>query len=130
MREDRAENVHPNNDRQLVEAGFSTRLGHLSVSRVATKALNDLGVELTLKELVTDNGVGQVTFSSGEALSIDMLISASGIIPNSTFVPKHLLNAEGYVQVDHFLQVKGARDVFAIGDVSDTEALQFWFVEK
>ncbi|KAM0080651.1 hypothetical protein ACKRZS_007168, partial [Fusarium odoratissimum] len=49
-------------------------------------------------------------------------------VPNSSFVPPDLLNAHGYIKVDQYLAIEGRQDVFAIGDVSNVEAPQFWFV--
>lgn len=50
------------------------------------------------------------------------------MVPNSSFIPPALLDAHGYIKVDQYLAVEGREDVFAIGDVSNLEAPQFWFV--
>ncbi len=54
-----------------------------------------------------------------------MYVPTFGLIPNSSYVPASHLNANGSVMVDEFLRVKGAKDVWAIGDVSDVESWQF-----
>lgn len=50
------------------------------------------------------------------------------MVPNSSFIPPDLLDAHGYIKVDQYLAIEGREDVFAIGDVSNVEAPQFWFV--
>ena len=55
----------------------------------------------------------------------DLYIPTFGLIVNSSYVPSRFLDADGYVMVDEYLAVKGAKDVWAIGDVSDAEFPQF-----
>ena len=55
----------------------------------------------------------------------DLYIPTFGLIPNSSYVPAKFRNANGFVTVDEYLKVKGAENVWAIGDVSDLEPLQF-----
>ena len=71
------------------------------------------------------DGRKELTLSSGDKLTTDMYVSTFGLIPNSSYIPAAYLNANGSVMVDEFLRVKGAKDVWAIGDVSDVESWQF-----
>ena len=71
------------------------------------------------------DGRKELTLSSGDKLTTDMYVPTFGLIPNSSYVPASHLNANGSVMVDEFLRVKGAKDVWAIGDVSDVESWQF-----
>ena len=73
----------------------------------------------------TSDGQQELTLSSGETLITDMYIPTFGVTPNSSYVPAKYLNAEGFVIVDEYLKVKGAEDIWAIGDISDREPPQF-----
>lgn len=59
-----------------------------------------------------------------------MYIPTFGLIPNSSFIPSKYLNSKGYIKVDEYLQVKGTKDIYAIGDVSDIELEQFIVTDK
>jgi len=94
------------------------------------KALANLEVDVKLNtkavgSVQLPDGRKELTLSSGDKLTTDMYVSTFGLIPNSTYIPASYLNANGSVMVDEFLRVKGARDVWAIGDVSDVESWQF-----
>jgi hypothetical protein len=67
-----------------------------------------------------------------------MYIPTFGLVPNSGYVPAQFVNADGYVTVDEFLNVKskgdgvGAplKDIWALGDVTDLEYAQFISCDK
>lgn len=69
---------------------------------------------------VPDN---MVKFKSGEIMmNVDLVIFATGGIPQSSFVPKKFMDESGgEVQVDSFLRVRNAKDIFCFGDVAKTE---------
>lgn len=99
------------------------------VSRVALDALLNLHVEVKHQTRVIEsnqlsNGQQELTLKSGEKMIVDMYIPTFIHIRNSSYIPAKLLNAEGAVMVDESLKAKGARDVWAIGDISDAESLQ------
>ena len=102
-----------------------------SVSSYASKALENLNVDIKLRTKVLNfepqpNGGGKdLTLSTGEKLAADMYVPTFGLVPNTSYIPASFLNANGSVMVDNFLRVKGAKDVWAIGDVSDVESWQF-----
>ncbi|KAF5667341.1 apoptosis-inducing factor 2 [Fusarium heterosporum] len=105
-----------------------------AVSKSAHSQLEALGVKVKLNARSGDavtlpNGKKEVVLSGGERLTTDLLIPTFGMTPNSSFIPMSLLDHRGYVKVDHFFAVKGCKDVFAIGDVSDAEAPQLLFVD-
>ena len=60
----------------------------------------------------------------------DMCISPYGVQPNYSYVPAKSLDTNGFVKVNEYFAVKGAERIFAMGDVSNAESPQFWFVEK
>ncbi|KAH7178261.1 histidine phosphatase superfamily [Fusarium sp. MPI-SDFR-AT-0072] len=104
-----------------------------SVSKSAHSQLEKLGVKIRLntklnESITLHNGKQEVTFSSGEKVVTDLVIPTFGVVPNSSFVPPDLLDAHGYIKVNQYLAIEGREDVFAIGDVSNVEAPQFWFV--
>ena len=70
-------------------------------------------------------GGQELTLSDGSKIMTDLYIPTFGLIPNSSYMPAEYLNAKGFVMVDENLKVKGAKDIWAIGDVSDVEAAQF-----
>ncbi|KAL2825079.1 putative apoptosis-inducing factor [Aspergillus cavernicola] len=105
----------------------------LSVSTNAESLLRSLNVGLRLKTTVkTENplpgGGYQITFSNGEILPVDMYIPTFGIVPNTSFLPAKFLDSQGFVEVDEYLAVRGAKDVYAVGDVSNAEPSQALFV--
>lgn len=106
-----------------------------SVSKTALKQLDVLGVDVRLNTKAKDpvtlpDGKQELTLSGGEKIVVDLYVPTFGVLPNSSFVPSQYLDPQGFVQVDQYLQAKGAEGVFAIGDVNNSEAPQFWFVEK
>lgn len=78
----------------------------------------------------TTDGKTEVTLSSGEKLTVDLYLPTVGVIPNTEFVPRILLNENGDVVVDDYLRVKGAEGVWAAGDVVDIQASQFVYMQK
>ncbi|KAK0261268.1 hypothetical protein LTR35_017891 [Friedmanniomyces endolithicus] len=101
-----------------------------SISAYSLKALKNLNVDLKMKAKVTGtvrlpNGRKELTLSSGDKLTTDMYVPTFGLMPNSSYVPKDYLDKNGSVKVDEFLRVKGAKDAWAIGDVSNVESWQF-----
>ena len=100
------------------------------MSNYTSRALENLKVEVSLETKVMGSvelpdGRKELTLSSGDKLTTDMYVPTFGLIPNSSYIPTSYLNANGSVMVDEFLRVKGAKDVWAIGDVSDVESWQF-----
>jgi NADH dehydrogenase FAD-containing subunit len=96
----------------------------------ATSALLSLHVSINyLTKVVssspTPDGGITLTLSNGEQLDADMYIPAFGLSPNSSYIPSKFLDDKGFVEVDMNLRVKGAEDVWAIGDVSALEWNQY-----
>jgi NADH dehydrogenase FAD-containing subunit len=97
-----------------------------SASKAAAANLKGLGVEIVTGTKVQDakrvEGGWQVTTSDGKTLKADLYISALGVVPNSSFLPKQILDEAGWVKVSPKLEVEGAKDVFAIGDITTFKA--------
>lgn len=66
---------------------------------------------------------GQVTFNSGQnPVDVDCIFWANGnTLPNSTFIPKGLLNDQGFVVVNEHLQTNEQPNIFAVGDIAATD---------
>jgi NADH dehydrogenase FAD-containing subunit len=103
----------------------------------AEKFLNKMGVDViynTRVQSVTPQGAGEidtatntiekvtskatVTLANGETKEADLYIPATGVKPNTQFIPRTLLNGRGYVEMNKStLRVEGAGErVYAIGD--------------
>jgi NADH dehydrogenase FAD-containing subunit len=100
----------------------------------AAKYLGILGVNIrvnskveTTKEL--PNGQTEITFTSGDQVIADIYIPTYGVVPNSSYLSGNMLNKGGFIKVNNFLAVMGAKDVYAIGEVSDCEAMNFLSLE-
>lgn len=72
----------------------------------------------------------ELTLSNGEKMIADVYIPTFGVKPNSSYMPSKFLDSNGYIIVDELLSVKGLKDVWAIGDVSNAEPPQFIFVDR
>lgn len=97
-----------------------------SASKAAAANLKGLGVEILTSTKVQDakrvEGGWEVTTSDGKVLKTDLYIAALGVVPNSSFLPKQILDEEGWVKVSSKLEVEGVKDVFAIGDITTFKA--------
>jgi alkyl hydroperoxide reductase subunit AhpF len=58
-------------------------------------------------------------------MTVDLYLPTIGLLPNTEYVPKQLLNEKGDVMVDQFLRVKSLSDVWAAGDIVDCQPGQF-----
>ena len=106
-----------------------------SVSKIATNALLDLNVDLKLQMKVissceVEESRQELTLADGSRLVTDLYIPTFGLVPNSAYVPADFLDAKGFVRVDEHLRVKGAKNIWALGDVCDSEGCQFITCDK
>jgi len=107
-----------------------------TLAKQAETYLNKVGVDViynTRVESVQPEGAGEsaatittpgreptrIHLSNGELLEADIYIPATGVKPNTAFVPRELLNERGYVQTNGTtLRVDAAGPrVYALGDV-------------
>lgn len=106
-----------------------------SVGKYATQGLLNLKVDLRTKTRVIKstelpNDQYQITLSSGDKITADIYVPTFGLIPNSSFIPASYLDSKRFVVVDDYLKVKGAGDVWAIGDVNNIDFAQFISCDK
>lgn len=104
--------------------------------KVANNALNELKknhVKLIVKTTVDavktlESGQTELTLSNGSKMVTDCYIPCLGLSPNSSFMPKPLLNRHGEIMVDEYMQVKGVKDIWSCGDVADIQANKVFFI--
>jgi len=107
-----------------------------AIAKQAEKYLNKMGVEVIYNarvESVVPQGAGEgddsgaldkitskatVTLSNGETREADLYIPATGVKPNTGFLPQNLVNERGYVEMNTVtLRVDAAGErVYAVGD--------------
>lgn len=97
-----------------------------SLADKAVKMLERVGVDVVFNKRVTkvnegEGGKSIVHLDDGRTLSTDVYIPATGCTPNTSFLPKSILNDKGYVHTAAgTLRVENAGErVYALGDVGD-----------
>lgn len=118
-----------------------------SVSSLATKALEELNVNIRFQTRITsassptveDTDKAQtpiaLTLSDKTTLHADMYIPTFGLAPNSRYIPAKYLTSDGFVTVDEFMNIRADGEaalpsVWALGDVADLEYAQFVSCDK
>lgn len=87
------------------------------------------GVKI-LSSSPTADGQTELTLDNGEKMLVDLYLPSIGVIPNSEYIPKALLDDKGQVVVDEFLRVKDAQDIWAAGDITNVDYAQIVYCEK
>jgi NADH dehydrogenase FAD-containing subunit len=74
----------------------------------------------------------EVRSSDGKTKQItaQAYLPATGIIPNTEFVPKTLLDSDGFIKQTTRLQVEGHKNIFVAGDAGNLEASQLGMAEN
>jgi NADH dehydrogenase FAD-containing subunit len=118
-----------------ITSGVTLLEGALSsASKTALQHLQTLKVNVKLQTKVLEttqlaNGRQELTLTDGQKIVADLYVSATGVKPNSSYVPANLLDSKGFVIVDEYLRVKGVKDVWVAGDVSAREPPAFLITE-
>ncbi|KAH7165487.1 hypothetical protein EDB81DRAFT_877865 [Dactylonectria macrodidyma] len=105
----------------LVSSG-SSLVGGDSIATSVERELGRLGVEIRKSVRVDEatplpDGKTRVVLSDGQELTTDLYLPTTGLVPNTGFLPSEWLNEHRYVDVDDEMRVKGAENVWAVGDV-------------
>jgi hypothetical protein len=104
------------------------------VQKAAMAGLTNLGVNIKLFTKVisaSTNSTGQteVVYFDGSKTITDFYIPTFGVIPNSSFIPSKLLDKRGFAIVDEHLKIKGANDIWAVGDINNVEWAQWIYMD-
>jgi NADH dehydrogenase FAD-containing subunit len=104
-----------------------------AIAEAAEKKLEALGVKVVYKTRVTKStstksGGAVLTLSTGKEMNTDLVIPAYGVTPNSSWLPKELLNEKGYlINNPKTLRVDAAGSrVYALGDVASYSRNNIW----
>ncbi|KAH0545372.1 hypothetical protein FGG08_000513 [Glutinoglossum americanum] len=105
-----------------------------SAGKAAEKELEKLHVQIVHNTRVTNatpkDSQTELTLSSGDKLLVDLYIPTVGVTPNTSFLPKDLLDERGNLRVDKYLKVESATDMWASGDVTNAQVKQFVYADK
>lgn len=107
----------------------------VNISQGAEKELQKLNVNFIKGVKITDSkptadGKTELLLDNGQTKTVDLYLPTVGLLPNSGYIPKTLLDDKGYVIVDEYLRVKGAEGVWAVGDISNIDPSQFVYLQK
>lgn len=95
-----------------------------SAAKSAHTSLENLGVKIVLSARVTEttqeNGRFTVHLDNGKTLEAALVISAAGNLPNTSFMPRDSLDADGWIKVDREMRVSSISDgsIYALGDAT------------
>ena len=103
-----------------------------NVAQAAENELKKLNVEVVKDVKIanaktSDSGKTELMLSSGDTITCDLYLPTVGVVVNTEWLSKDLLNDKGDLMVDEFLKVKNAPGVWAAGDVTDLQSKQFVF---
>jgi len=96
-----------------------------NVGATADKTLKKLGVEVKAKTKVVAerqeaSGKGLVLeLDNGETITADVHIPAHITRPNNEFLPKELLNEQGWLMIDSTLKNPMYSNIWGLGDITD-----------
>lgn len=116
-------------------AGGGGVLGGDAIAGSASSELDRLNVRVragatveTTREL--DDGRTEIELHGGERIVVDLYLPTMGLVPNSDYLDATLLNNRKYVNVDERFRVRGADDVWALGDVVSVPRAGYVFTQK
>ena len=82
------------------------------------------GTRVENAEKVKDGSSWSLKLSNGSALTADLYLPFHGVTVNTSFVPAELLDERANVKQDETFRVVNTENIWAIGDVGNTEAKQ------
>ncbi|KAF2126207.1 FAD/NAD(P)-binding domain-containing protein [Dothidotthia symphoricarpi CBS 119687] len=104
-----------------------------AIAKTAEQKLHTLGVKIMYNTRVTDTTEGKdgrtvVNIAKGDKLEADLYIPAFGVVPNSSWLPPHLLDNDKYLKTNPGtvrVDEAGPR-VYAMGDVASYSGNTTW----
>jgi len=104
-----------------------------AIAKAAEQKLKALGVEVVYNTRVIDSsptkdGRTAVALKNGQQIEADLYVPAYGVQPNSSWLPKELLNDKGYlITNDSTLRVDSAGPrVYGFGDIASYSRNNYW----
>lgn len=100
-------------------AGNKGPLPMMNTKRInsATDQMKALGINIINGVQVTNYDSKHIELPSGESKDYDLVIPATGIKPNSDFIPKSLLSDDGYLKVNEYLMNPDYENIIGFGDI-------------
>ncbi|KAL2212014.1 FAD/NAD(P)-binding domain-containing protein [Sarocladium strictum] len=75
-------------------------------------------------KLVLQNNGG-----STKTLTVDLAIPATGMVPNSSFMPSSMLDKHGYIHQNGYLRTPSHSNIFVVGDVGSLDPSRAFFAD-
>lgn len=110
------------------------------VDKVRQSAVNEL--KRLKVDIIPNTKVVNTTTKDGETIlelkavdgsirtiTTQAYIPATGVIPNTSFMPSTLVDDKGFIKQTTRLQVEGHKNIFVIGDAGNLEAAKLQFAE-
>ncbi len=95
---------------------------YLDASNIAHTYLTKKGVNLHFEQEIYKHQLGFVLTTKREKIPCEVLIWCTGIKPNTSFLDKSFKrNEQGYLLTTSTLNLKGSRNIFVGGDVTDLQ---------
>lgn len=85
----------------------------------AHKKLVEMGVEVIFDERVVKNKNKIFTTLKNLRVNGDIGFMCTGIVPNTSFLDKKMLDDKGFLKVDYNLRLVGYDNIFAAGDITN-----------
>lgn len=85
-------------------------------SRQAQNSLGKLGINIISNASVSEKTDTTITVKD-ETKTYDLVFDTTGLFPNSEFIPQELLDKNGYLITNEYLQVELDKSIFALGDI-------------
>ena len=65
----------------------------------------------------------QLEGANGETttLTAQAYLPTTGVVPNTSFVPQHMLDSNGYIKQTSLLRAEGYKDIFVVGDAGNLQ---------
>jgi len=115
---------------QLMDGSMPKNIADGAESQLASMGVKVMKGNRITATSILPSGQTEVIINNGDKLVCDLYLSTRGVIPNSEYIPKTLLNNKGDVVVDEFLKVKNVEGIWAAGDITDLEPSTYMNADK
>ena len=115
---------------ELLVDSMPTNLAQSADAQIKSMDVNVIKGVKVLSSISSTDGQTELALSNGDKMVVDLYLPTIGMICNTEYVPKVYLNDKGQVNVDEFLRVKDAEDIWAAGDLTNVDFAQIVYCEK